>query len=169
MIKQALVMSILFSLSAAASAMPEQPKYGALPEQPAPVFGEKVAPTDFPQLIQMVRKELQPGGRWQYVPKGERPTLENRLGEMEMLLDGLASIDELSNDEKMNLLNAQEHANAILTRNDGERLICERSVPVGTHRAQVLCVTLAQRINMKGGGRQTMERLQQNGRKEVQH
>lgn len=149
--KQALVISILFALVASAFASPEQPK---------PVFGEKVAPTDFPELITMIREEIQPRGRWEYVPDSERPTLETQLKVMENLLEGHVSIDELSNDEKLQLINAQEHVNAILTQHDGRRLICERMTPTGSHRPKNVCVTLAQRRQATEDSRRFLDDVQ---------
>ena len=69
-------------------------------------------------------------------------------------------------EEKMKLLNAQEHANAILTDNDGERVICERHKPINSRIGSVLCVTLAERNNMRDAGKNGVVRLQQTGRKE---
>ncbi len=149
--KPIFVISLLFALASSAFASPEQPK---------PVFGEKVAPTDFPELIAMIREEIQPRGRWEYVPDSERPLLETQLKVMEKLLAGHASVDELSNDEKLQLINAQEHANAILTQHDGRRLICERHTPTGSHRPKNICVTLAQRRQATEDSRRFLDDVQ---------
>lgn len=154
-----LVATSMFALSDQALATPGR-------EQPKPVFGEHVSPSEFPQLIAMVRAELEPGGRWQYVPEKRLPALESRLAEMEALLAGHGSVDEMTVEEKMKLLNAQEHANAILTDNDGERVICERHKPINSRIGSVLCVTLAERNNMRDAGKNGVVRLQQTGRKE---
>lgn len=114
-------------------------------QQPKPVFGEKVAPTQFAELIAMVRSEIEPGGRWEYVPKSQRRLLEEKFDEMERVLEGRQSVDELTNADKLRLINAQEHANAILTQHDGRRLICERVTPTGSHRPKNVCTSLAER------------------------
>jgi hypothetical protein len=132
----------------------------AAPQQPKPVFNEKVAPADVPKLVETIRAEIQPGGRWELVPKRDRPDLEKRLGEMQDLLQGHASIDELTEDEKVQLLNAQEHVNAILTEHDGERLICKRETPTGSHRPQVNCKTVAQRRRESQYAQETMRNTQ---------
>ncbi len=128
--------------------------------QPKPVFGEKVAPGDFPQLIEMIRFEIQPGGRWEYVPKRDRPKLEEKLAEMERVIGDRSSIDELSDDDRIRLFNAQEHANAILTQHDGRRLICERHTPTGSHRPEKRCMTLAERERATADSRRFMDSVQ---------
>ena len=155
-----LLATSLFALSGQVLSAPQ-------PEQPKPVFGELVSPAEVPELIAMVRSELAPGGRWEEVPRKARPALESRLVEIEQLLEGRSSIDELSEDDKIRLINAQEHANSILTANDGERIVCERVKPIYSHIGQVLCVTRAQRNNMRDAGRDGVTRLQQTGRKET--
>jgi hypothetical protein len=117
----------------------------AASQQPKPVFGEKVAPAQFSELIAMVRSEIEPGGRWEYVPKSQRRLLEEKFGEMERVLEGRQSIDELTNADKLRLINAQEHVNAILVQHDGRRLICERVTPTGSHRPKNVCASLAER------------------------
>lgn len=138
MLKKLLFMSLLLSVGGAFAAADE-------PKQPKPVFGERATPADFPQLIQMIRVEIEPGGRWEEVPSSDRPMLETKLKEMESLLANHESVDELSDDEKMKLLNAQGHVNALLLQHDDQRLVCERYTPTGSHRPRRLCMTVAQR------------------------
>lgn len=152
MCKQAIILlMVLFSLATTASASSEQPK---------PVFGEKIAPTEFPQLIEMIRAEIGPGGRWEYVPKKDRPVLEAKLQEMEEVLQGHGSVGELNNEERLRLINAQEHANAILTQHDGQRLICKRETPTGSHRPTNVCMTLAQRKQATEDSRRYLDGVQ---------
>ncbi len=149
--KQAVIFVALFGFAAGTQAGTEQPK---------PVFGEKIAPTELPQLIEMIRSEIEPGGRWEYVPQKDRPALEAKLDEMERVLDGRASLDQLSNDERLRLINAQEHANAILTQHDSRRLICQRETPTGSHRPVNKCMTLAQRKRESEDSRRFMDSIQ---------
>jgi hypothetical protein len=79
------------------------------------------------------------------VPKKDRPVLIAKLQQMEDVLPRHESVGELNNEERLRLINVQEHANAILTQHDGQRLICKRETPTGSHRPSNLCMTLAQR------------------------
>lgn len=55
-------------------------------------------------------------------------------------------LDRKLNDEEMlAVYSAQETVNAILTQNDGRRMICERSAPTGSNRKELQCATLADR------------------------
>lgn len=147
--KQAVLMLVLLACSVGLSA--------ATVEDAKPVFGKKIEPTDFPELIAMIRMEIEPGGRWESVPDKERPLLEQKLSEMEKILEGHESVGELTENERLSLINAQEHANAILTQNDGHRLICERVTPVGSHRPVKQCMTVAQRRQTNEDSRRFME------------
>jgi hypothetical protein len=146
-----LMLMLLFGMVAGVSATSTQTE---------PVFNGKVAPADVPRLVETIRAGTEPGGRWDQVPDRDRPELEKRLHEMETLLQGHASVDELTADEKLRLLNAQEQVNAILTEHDGERLICKRETPTGSHRPQVNCKTVAQRRLESESARQALRQTQ---------
>ncbi len=147
--KQAVLMFAMFAVSAGT--------FAATIEDAKPVFGTKTKPSDFPELIEMIRMEIEPGGRWETVPDKDRPLLETKLSEMEKILEGRASIDELAEHDRLRLINAQEHANAILTQNDGHRLVCERVTPVGSHRPVKQCATVAQRRQSSEDSRRFLE------------
>jgi hypothetical protein len=132
--------------------------FAATVEDAKPVFGKKIQPAEFPELIAMIRMEIEPGGRWETVPDRDRPLLETKLSEMERILEGHDSVAELADDEQLRLINAQEHANAILTQNDGQRLVCERIKPVGSHRPVKQCMTVAQRRQENEDSRRYLER-----------
>ena len=122
------------------------------PKPPQPVFGKKAQPGDFPELIKMIRIELEPGGRFADVPPGDRPLLDEKLKLMETLLGDVQHVDELSDNDKMKLLNAQSHVNAVLLKNDDQRLVCERYTPTGSHRPQKVCMTVAERARLQEQG-----------------
>jgi hypothetical protein len=149
--KQAILMFAMLAVSAGA--------FAATVEDAKPVFGKKTQPNDFPELIAMIRMEIEPGGRWETVPDKDRPLLEKKLSEMEDILEGHESVGELADDERLRLINAQEHANAILTQNDGHRLVCERVTPVGSHRPVKQCMTVAQRKQASDDSRRSLERM----------
>jgi hypothetical protein len=127
------------------------------PKAPQPVFGKKAQPGDFPELIKMIRIELEPGGRFADVPPGDRPLLDEKLKLMETLLGDVRHVDELSDNDKMKLLNAQSHVNAVLLKNDDQRLVCERYTPTGSHRPQKVCITVAQRRENSERARRQLE------------
>jgi hypothetical protein len=74
-----------------------------------------------------------------------RQQVERNLQTMGDLLARHTDAAALAERDKAALLQAQENVNAILTRNDGRRLICERSRPTGSHLGKDKCVTFAER------------------------
>lgn len=87
----------------------------------------------FDAVAAAVRKEMSPGGRFEFVSGLERRTVDARLADMRSLFDQFGMVDKMDADSKIRLFNDQEKINGILTRNDGNRLVCTREVPVGTH------------------------------------
>jgi hypothetical protein len=122
----------------------------------------KIEPAMFPQLAEVLQREMQTGGRFEFVTANERGEVEAALESMRGLLAGKSTIEQLNDDEKVALINAQERANAILTRRDGERLVCERRRVVGSNLRQNMCETYAERRHRVQGTRERARQLQKN-------
>jgi hypothetical protein len=90
-----------------------------------------------------IRAQMRSGGRYQFVNERERATVERRLDQMAKLLDAHADGSVMSEKEKVELLNAQEEVNGILTQRDGKRLICSNRAPTGSHLPKNTCRTYA--------------------------
>ena len=131
-----LLLGVLFATGSAMAAMPKKPE---------PVIG-KLDPTQFPALAALIRGEMGPGGRWEYMKAKERMTIEVSLDTMERTLAGHQDVAELTEYEKVEVLNAQEQINAILTRRDKDRLICERRKIVGSQLPQNVCETYGEKV-----------------------
>ena len=91
-----------------------------------------------------IRQQMKPGGRWEFVNTEERATVNSRLDDIAALLAKVASVDELDGSSKGKLLEAQEDVNAVLTKKDGRRLICQQVTPTGSNRKQKQCTTFAE-------------------------
>jgi hypothetical protein len=117
-------------------------------------------PDAFPQLLELIDRELQPGGRFQHLDEIERQLLAKELARMSSILQGHQSVEELAETERVDLINAQERANAILTQKDGERLICERRALVGSHKPETVCETYADRRIRTNKSRHIMSEMQ---------
>lgn len=98
----------------------------------------------FDAVAAAVRKEMSPGGRFEFVSGLERRTVDARLADMQSLFDQFGMVDKMDADSKIRLFNDQEKINGILTGNDGNRLICTREVPVGTHFPKMVCETYSE-------------------------
>jgi hypothetical protein len=98
----------------------------------------------FEQIISMVQGEMKTGGRYEFVPADERKTVDAKLTQMQGLFTKSGSIEQMQQDEKIQLFNAQEVVNAILTKRDSDRVICENKAPVGSHIRKTTCHTYGQ-------------------------
>jgi len=103
----------------------------------------------FEALIASIRVELEPGGKYAYVPKNDRPALESQLNLMATLLQGVDSIEDMSKHRKIRLFNAQEKVNGLLLQSEGNRVQCETHKITGSHRPRTVCMTLVERENAK--------------------
>lgn len=113
----------------------------------------------FSQLAENVRKEMDAGGRYEFVQPGERPQIEKGLAEMAALFRQSGSVDKMSQTEKVALFNSQEVVNAILTKRDSDRVICENRAPVGSHIPKTSCFTYGQLQESRRGTKQIFDRL----------
>lgn len=103
------------------------------------IDAKKVKPEQIGQVAEIVESEMAPGGRFGDVSAAERAQVSALLVEMQQIVAGKQTLKDLNEDERVALINAQERANAILAKRDGERLICKRRQLVGTHRSETFC------------------------------
>lgn len=99
---------------------------------------------NFEAIVAAIHQQMQPGGRWQFIDKNERATVDGSFADMGKLYDQYGSVDKMDHNAKVRLLADQSTVNAILTRKDGDRLICRSEIPVGSHLPVKTCKTYAQ-------------------------
>jgi hypothetical protein len=133
----------------------------------APVFAakkqdEKVIAADtkaaFAEQTAGVRKQMEQGGRYEFVTADERRKVETRLDEMAAIFEQ-GDVENLPKAKVADLYVAQEDVNAILTKRDGRRVICERVKIVGSHMKSQQCITYAEQ---ERGRRVTQDALRSN-------
>ncbi|HEY2624631.1 hypothetical protein [Dyella sp. Tek66A03] len=93
----------------------------------------------FATVANSVREQMEPAGRFEFVDPGERATVEKDLGQMQSLFDKFGSVDAMDMPSKIQLYNDQSEVNAILTRRDGDREVCETAPPLGTLIPKTTC------------------------------
>ncbi len=123
---------------------------------------------NFEAVVAAIHKQMEPGGRWQYIDKHERGTIDGSFADMRKLYDKFGSVDKMDQPAKQRLLADQTTINAILTRKDGERLICKNTLPIGSHLPVRTCKTYAQLQAEWRHTQQQFDQINQQGRKPVQ-
>lgn len=123
------------------------------------VTKKKIEPAHFDALVETLDGEMRAGGRFEHVSLAERARIHAAVSRMRQVLHGRQSIDELREHERVAVFNAQEEINGILTRRDGERLVCERRPLPGSHRKETVCETYAERMARQRGSRQRANEL----------
>lgn len=107
-----------------------------------------------------IRQQMQSGGHYEFVSASERAEVEKGLETVSAVLGRHSDAKDFSDSDKTELLQAQENINAILTRNDGRRLICERDRPTGSHLGKDRCITLAEKQRQRQLSERETRRLQ---------
>jgi hypothetical protein len=103
-----------------------------------------------------VRRQMESGGRYQYVKPEERTKVDTALAEMSTIFAANESVASMPEETKIKLFNDQEVVNSILTQRDGERVICKKEAPVGSHIPITSCHTYAQEVEARDGTKKQM-------------
>lgn len=111
----------------------------------------------FTEVAADVRKEMEDGGRYEYMKVDERATVDQKLTEMETLFSQNDSVQSMKQDTKIKLFNAQEVVNSILTRRDRDRVICKNEAPIGSHIPVTTCHTYGQEVEAHEQTRNQLE------------
>ncbi len=116
----------------------------AVPEENGKPVVKADSKENFEAVVAAIHQQMQPGGRWQYIDAHERATVDGSFADMGKLYDQFGSVDKMDQNAKVRLLADQSTVNAILTKKDGDRLICQTVMPVGSHLPVKTCKTYAQ-------------------------
>lgn len=139
--------------AAPATQSPDAP-VAAVPEENGKPVVKADSKENFEAIVAAIHQQMQPGRRWQYVDNNERATIDGSFADMGKLYDQFGSVDKMDQNAKVRLLADQSTVNAILTKKDGDRLICETVMPVGSHLPVKTCKTYAQIQAEQSGAQQ---------------
>jgi hypothetical protein len=91
----------------------------------------------------------------------DKQTVLDTLGRIQAHYDKVASADQLSDQDRVDMFNDQEIINTIVTHAAlDSRLICERESTTGSHMVHVTCMTLAMRKERETMGQDEIGRIQ---------
>ena len=118
-------------------------------------------PGQFSQVIENIEKEMAPGGLYADTKPEDQDNVRKALGRMAALLEGKSSLEDLTEKEKVALLNDQEQVNALLTGNEKDQLVCTRRELPGTHRHESVCETKYEAQMRKEESRKRVREMEQ--------
>ncbi len=116
----------------------------AVPDRGAYRFVDVSRQEGFEQQVAALRAEMKPGGRFEFLKNKDRREVDRQFKAIAKVLERRRD-RKLDDEDMLEVYSAQETVNAILTQNDGRRMICERSAPTGSNRKELQCATLADR------------------------
>jgi predicted RNase H-like nuclease len=101
--------------------------------------------TEFETHKAKLIKELD-SDRYSEISPSDKNAVLKALDRIETRMQDVTSSDQLSEKDRVDVMNDQEVINTITTHAEADsRLICERSMATGTHRPATSCMTVVQR------------------------
>ena len=134
----------------------------SIPEENGKPVVKADTKNNFAAIAAAIHQQMQPGGRWQFIDNNERAMIDNSFADMGKLYDQFGSVGKMDQNAKMRLLADQSTVNAILTKKDGDRLICQSEMPVGSHLPVKTCKTYAQIQAEQRGAQQALQNYDKN-------
>ncbi len=124
-----------------------------------------------PEILQTqhaLRAKLDaPNGEYSRFDEAAVRKMESAQDRVFRLLNGVTSLDQLNEQQKVDLFNALDEIDATLLAKDGNRLICHIEPKLGTHLTERRCETVADREKNVKESRKFMmdhpDRIQQRG------
>jgi hypothetical protein len=135
--KQIVFATALAALLAGTSAFGSE-KYPFAPDL------EKQNTESFNAQATHVRKEMEKGGRYEFIKDNDRASVEDGLTFMHDLIAANGTVAAMKEDDRIQLFNRQEKINALLTNSDRQRVICEKSYQPGSLFRLTTCHTVAE-------------------------
>lgn len=117
-------------------------------------------PDDFRAQAERVRASLADGARHAGATAEERARIEGLLARIEARFVARGRAEAFSEGDRLDVLNAQEEINAILARNDGDRLVCEFVTRTGSHRRSKECLTVREREARRAAEQEALREIE---------
>lgn len=99
-------------------------------------------PEKFADTAARVHRDMAAGGRYEFIKPDDKIKVESDLGSIDVMLRKSGSVTAMSDNERLQLFNTQEHLNGILTHSDANRVVCERRAALGSNLPTTTCRTV---------------------------
>lgn len=104
---------------------------GSVPAEAAEEAVNADTPEKLIQAKASVEGEMAAGGRYEFISPEKRTQVEGLFRDMQGMLEKSGSAAAMQERDRLQLFNAQEKLNGILTGTDSQRLVCEKKAPIG--------------------------------------
>lgn len=111
----------------------------------------------FQKVADSVREQMKSGGHYEYIKITDKNIVDHELDQMAALLQKSGSVEAMNKDDKLVLFNLQEKVNGTLANNASDRLLCERTNPVGSHIPVTTCQTYAELMRRNSESKKYMQ------------
>ncbi len=153
-----LFLAVLFAASASPLAHANVPAVAASAAAESHVA---VAEGDFAAQRARIEADLSDGKTYAEISPADRARVRESLARIAAQLNGVSSVDELSEPARVAVFNDQEVINTVLTRAAADsRVLCERVEKLGSHRRTTQCETVAERRRRSQQDRENLQQLQ---------
>lgn len=88
-------------------------------------------------------------GAYKDLSAAERQAILDQQQVLYRVLEGKDSIDKLNEPQKIEIANALESINALVSNAEDSRKVCERVKVIGSNRPQNVCMTVGQRRRLR--------------------
>ena len=120
-----------------------------------------LAEGDFAAQRAQIEQDLADGKTYAEITQSDRTKVRESLHRISGMLEGVESIDALSDEARVRVFNDQEQINVILTAAEADsRTVCTSEVKTGSRRKITTCETVAQRNARRELDQDTLRRNQ---------
>ena len=120
-----------------------------------------LAEGDFAAQRAQIEQDLADGKTYAEITREDRAKVRESLERITGALEGIESIDALSDEAKARVFNAQEEINQILTMAEADsRVVCSSESKTGSRRKVTTCETVAKRNARRDLDQDTLRRNQ---------
>ncbi|MFY2763580.1 hypothetical protein [Arenimonas sp. MALMAid1274] len=108
-----------------------------------------------------IEKGLADGKTYAEISQADRAKVRESLERISGRLEGVESVDSLSEPAKVAVFNDQELINTILTQAEADsRMVCTRTARTGSHRKTNECQTVAERRRRQELDQENLQKMQ---------
>lgn len=159
MFKWTTLLAAALLLAGCGATTPETKTASAAPAAAQAETGKIISVQDYLWQQEQIRAGLEDGSLGAFSAEDKALVL-SKQNELKAVLSGVETIDELTDEDRIVVFNAQEQINGVLQRNLYDTPICRREHTVGTYRQKTVCLTPRQRTELAEYAQEAMRPFQ---------